>query len=106
MARQVPELQIVLTLLPLVELLSILGLLADLLKVIGVRDLVALGYFIPGGASQRGGGQAPMFQCRTLSDPAKIPNQKFGISTTGPSAEIPDLADGSALMRECHCFRG
>ena len=35
---------------------------------IGVRDLVARGYFIPGGASQRGGGQAPMFPCRTLSD--------------------------------------
>ena len=35
---------------------------------IGVRDLVARGYFIPGGASQRGGGRAPMFQCRTLSD--------------------------------------
>ena len=28
---------------------------------VGVRDLVARGYFIPGGASQRGGGQAPMF---------------------------------------------
>ena len=36
--------------------------------VVGVRDLVARGYFIPGGASQRGGGQAPMFPCRTLSD--------------------------------------
>ena len=35
---------------------------------VGVRDLVARGYFIPGGASQRGCGQAPMFQCRTLSD--------------------------------------
>ena len=35
---------------------------------VGVRDLVARGYVIPGGASQRGGGQAPMFQCRTLSD--------------------------------------
>ena len=37
---------------------------------IGVRDLnlVARSYFIPGGASQRGGGQAPMFQCRTLLD--------------------------------------
>ena len=38
---------------------------------IGVRDLVARGYVIPGGASQRGGGQAPMFQCRTLSDPVR-----------------------------------
>ena len=37
-------------------------------RFIGVRDLVARGYFIPGGASQRGGGQAPMFPCRTLSD--------------------------------------
>ena len=35
---------------------------------IGVRDLVARGYFIPGRTSQRGGGQAPMFPCRTLSD--------------------------------------
>ena len=36
---------------------------------IGVRDLVARGYFIPGGVCQRGvGGQAPMFPCRTLSD--------------------------------------
>ena len=37
---------------------------------IGVRDLVARGYFIPGGASQRGGGQAPAFRvarCRTGS---------------------------------------
>ena len=35
---------------------------------IGVRDLVARGYFIPGGASQRGGGQAPCFRvarCQT-----------------------------------------
>ena len=37
-------------------------------SIVGVRDLVARGYFIPGGASQRGGGQAPMFPCRTLSD--------------------------------------
>ena len=29
---------------------------------IGVRDLVARGYVIPGGASQRGGGQAPAFR--------------------------------------------
>ena len=29
---------------------------------IGVRDLVARGYFIPGGTSQRGGGQAPAFR--------------------------------------------
>ena len=36
--------------------------------IVGVRDLVARGYFIPGRTSQRGGGQAPMFQCRTLSD--------------------------------------
>ena len=43
------------------------GLGAFLIQ-IGVRDLVARGYFIPGGASQRGGGQAPMFPCRTLSD--------------------------------------
>ena len=28
---------------------------------VGVRDLVARGYFIPGGVRQRGGGQAPMF---------------------------------------------
>ena len=35
---------------------------------IGVRAWLACGYFIPGGASQRGGGQAPMFPCRTLSD--------------------------------------
>ena len=61
--------------------------------------------FHPWGHEPEGGGQAPMFPCRTLSDPAKIPNQKFGISTTGPSPEIPDLADRSALMRECHCFR-
>ena len=115
---------------------------------IGVRAWLARGYSIPGGVSQRGGGQAPMFQCRTLSDPvsrlevgqrsaqgqpkvgpksaqsrpkvdlkstqsrpkvgpksAQSQNQKFGISTTGPSAEIPDLADRSALMRECHSCR-
>ena len=35
---------------------------------VGVRDLVARGYFILGGVRQRGGGQAPMFPCRTLSD--------------------------------------
>ena len=33
-----------------------------------MRDLVARGYVIPGGEGQRGGGQAPMFPCRTLSD--------------------------------------
>ena len=38
---------------------------------VGVRDLVARGYSIPGGVSQRGGGQARMFPCRTLSDPAR-----------------------------------
>ena len=35
---------------------------------IGVRDLVARGYFIPGGASQRGVGRAPAFRvarCQT-----------------------------------------
>ena len=37
-------------------------------KQIGVRDLVARGYVIPGRMSQTGGGQAPMFPCRTLSD--------------------------------------
>ncbi len=40
----------------------------DLDEHVGVRDWLARGYFIPGGASQRGGGQAPMFPCRTLSD--------------------------------------
>ena len=37
---------------------------------IGVRAWLARGYFIPGGASQRGGGQAPAFRvarCRTRS---------------------------------------
>ena len=37
---------------------------------VGVRDLVARGYFIPGGVSQRGGGQAPAFRvarCQTWS---------------------------------------
>ena len=37
---------------------------------IGVRDLVARGYFIPGRTSQRGGGRAPAFRvarCRTSS---------------------------------------
>ena len=29
--------------------------------IVGVRDLVARGYFIPGGASQRGVGQVPAF---------------------------------------------
>ena len=36
--------------------------------VVGVRDVVARGYFIPGGASQRGVGQAPAFRvarCQT-----------------------------------------
>ena len=42
-----------------------------LVATIGVLDLVARGYVIPGGASQRGGGRAPMFQCRTLSDPVR-----------------------------------
>ena len=36
--------------------------------IIGVRDLVARGYSIPGGASQREGSQVQMFPCRTLSD--------------------------------------
>ena len=40
-------------------------------NLVGVRAWLARGYFIPGGASQRGGGQAPMFQCRTLSDPVR-----------------------------------
>ena len=38
---------------------------------VGVRDLVARGYFIPGRTSQRGGGRAPAFRvacCRTSSD--------------------------------------
>ena len=35
---------------------------------IGVGNLVARSYFIPGGVSQRGGGQAQIFPCRTLSD--------------------------------------
>ncbi len=35
---------------------------------VGVRDLVARGYFIPGGASQRGGGSGSGVPCRTLSD--------------------------------------
>ena len=37
---------------------------------VGVRDLVARGYFIPGRTSQRGGGRAPAFRvarCRTSS---------------------------------------
>ena len=29
---------------------------------VGVRDLVARGYFIPGGVSQRWGGRAPAFR--------------------------------------------
>ena len=32
------------------------------MSVIGVRDLAARGYSIPGGASQRGVGQAPAFR--------------------------------------------
>ena len=38
------------------------------LLIIGVRAWLARGYFIPGGASQRGGGQAPAFRvarCQT-----------------------------------------
>ena len=35
---------------------------------IGVRDLVARGYFIPGGASQMGCGPGSGVPCRTLSD--------------------------------------
>ena len=42
--------------------------IASSLTLVGVRAWLARGYFIPGGASQRGGGQAPMFQCRMLSD--------------------------------------
>ena len=37
-------------------------------KLVGVRDLVARGYVIPGRMSQRVGGQAPMFPCRTFLD--------------------------------------
>ena len=36
--------------------------------VVGVRDLVARGYFIPGGVSQRGRGSGSGVPCRTLSD--------------------------------------
>ena len=39
------------------------------LVLIGVRDLVARGYFIPGGASRRGCGSGAGVPCRTLSDP-------------------------------------
>ena len=39
----------------------------DLRSAVGVRDLVARGYFIPGGASQRGGGPGSGVPCRTLS---------------------------------------
>ena len=41
-----------------------------MLTIIGVRAWLARGYFIPGGTSQRGGGQAPAFRvarCRTRS---------------------------------------
>ena len=40
------------------------------LHLVGVRAWLARGYFIPGGASQRGGGQAPAFRvarCQTWS---------------------------------------
>ena len=40
------------------------------LAIVGVRAWLARGYFIPGGTSQRGGGQAPAFRvarCRTRS---------------------------------------
>ena len=57
------------------------------MNVIGVRDLVARGYFIPGGASQRGGGQAPAFRvarCQTwtqVSHPRCPSTQDFGNRT-------------------------
>ena len=51
---------------------------------IGVRDLVARGDSIPGGASQRGGGQAPMFQCRTLSRPSGVRLDGLGWVPLGP----------------------
>ena len=35
---------------------------------IRVRDVVARGYFILGGASQRGGGSESVVPCRSLSD--------------------------------------
>ena len=47
---------------------------------VGVRDLVARGYFIPGGASQRGGGQAPAFRvarCQTWSGVGPKTGRKF-----------------------------
>ena len=39
--------------------------------VIGVRDLVARGYFIPGRTSQKGGWSGACVPCRTLSDPVR-----------------------------------
>ena len=39
---------------------------------VGVRDLVARGYVIPGGASQRGGGRAPAFHVARCQTPSGV----------------------------------
>ena len=57
---------------------------------IGVRDLVTRGYSIPGGASQRAGGQAPMFQCRTLSD--LVRSHPYGLGW------VPQGTSGSRMV--------
>ena len=48
--------------------------------VIGVRAWLARGYFIPGGTSQRGGGQAPAFRvarCQTWTGVRPKIGRKF-----------------------------
>ena len=51
---------------------------------IGVRDLVARGYFIPGGASQRGGGRAPAFRVARCQTPSGVRLDGFGWVPLGP----------------------
>ena len=50
--------------------------------------MVARGYVIPGGASQRGGGQAPMFQCRTLSDTVRVRLEGLGWVPLGRARRV------------------
>ena len=51
---------------------------------VGVRDLFARGYFIPGGASQRGGGRAPAFRVARCQTPSGVRVDGLGWVPSGP----------------------
>ena len=53
-------------------------------KEIGVRDLVARGYFILGGASQMGGGRAAAFRVARCQTPSGVRLDEFGWVPLGP----------------------